>query len=53
MMNLLTGEKGHLLLDHFRQILLARPQTLVHGDLHMDNIFVDKKDPTVFTLIDW
>ena len=53
MMNILTGDKLELLMNHFKKILFSRPKTLIHGDIHFDNIFVDKKDPSIFTIIDW
>merc|ERR1719456_1185369 len=33
--------------------LNSRPKTMVHGDLRSDNLFRNKKDPTVFRTIDW
>merc|ERR1719428_1375791 len=33
--------------------LNSRPKTLVHGDLRSDNLFRNKKDPTIFRTIDW
>jgi hypothetical protein len=35
------------------KILLSRPQTLVHGDLRSDNIFVNQSNPDMFKIIDW
>ena len=53
MMNILTGPKNKLIFDHFINIIHSRPKTLVHYDLDCNNLFVDKKDRSIFTIIDW
>lgn len=48
-----TGSNAKKIKEHFHKVLNSRPHTLLHYDIHAENMFVDKKDPKKFTLIDW